>query len=356
MNAGCRAVLVLMSAVMALSAAVAQQDEGPIQLPKPKPAAATLLVTCDLACSWKLDGKERGSIAAGDSATAEVELGEHILVATTVEGLDKVQQLVEVKAAGQKVVNLELQAVRILRLEAEQEARDKDEIINARLIVMCDLACNWKLDGKERGHIAAGGSANMKAVPGQHLLTATSEDGIDQFKQVCEIHVVGQTTVFIDLKPVRDARLKAMQEAREKAALEDAGKIWTDPDTRLMWTKKDNGSNVNWQKARIYCQNLRLGGYSDWRLPAIDELSEIYDSRINVAGQMGSGSQAIWHVKGNLQLSGWQWSNSQGNASWQAWLFLFANGERYSAPLTGSGLDRVLCVRPAENNANRIVP
>lgn len=157
-------------------------------------------------------------------------------------------------------------------------------------------------------------------------------------------------------KAIQEANVKAAQEAREKAAQEDAGKIWTDPETRLMWTKKDNGSDVNWQKARNYCQNLRLGGYSDWRLPAIDELSEIYDPKVNIAGQMGSGSQATWHVKGNLQLSGWQWSNTQGNASWQAWLFLFANGERYSAPLAGSGLDRVLCVRPAQNETNSIVP
>jgi hypothetical protein len=348
----------MMSALMALGAAAAQQEEGPILLPKPKPrpTAATLLVTCDLACNWKLDDVAKGRIEAGGSANVNVVLGQHVVVAATEDDLDKVQQLVEVKAVGQKVVNLELNPVRILRLETEQEARDKDEIINARLIVMCDLACNWKLDGKERGHIAAGDSDNMKAEPGQHLVTATTEDGADQVKQLCTIHAEGQTTVFIDLKPVRDARIKAAQEAREKAALEDAGKIWTDPETRLMWTKKDNGSNVNWQKAKIYCRNLRLAGYSDWRLPAIDELSEIYDPKVNVAGQMGSGSQVNWHVMGNLQLTGWQWSNSQGNASWQAWLFLFANGERYSSPLVGSGLDRVLCVRPAENKANSIVP
>jgi hypothetical protein len=324
--------------------ALAQQDEGPILRPKPQPVPAAestmLLVICDLACDWKLDGEAQGRIEAGGSAKAKVEAGQHIVVAATVDGLDKVQQFAEIKAAGQKAVNLELQPVRILRLEAEQEERDKAEIINARLIVMCDLACNWKLDGKERGHIAEGGSANMKVEPGMHLVTATSEDGADQVKQLCEIHAVGQTTVFIELKPVRDAR--------NKAALEDADNVWTDPATRLMWTKKDNGSDVNWQKARNYCRNLRLAGYSDWRLPAIDELSDIYDPKANIAGQMGSGSQVIWHVKGRLQLSGWQWSNTQGNTTWEAWLFLFANGEQYSSPLISSGLDRVLCVRHAE--------
>jgi hypothetical protein len=283
-----------MAAALTVAAlpALAQQEEGPILRPKPqtKPAAATLLVICDLACNWKLDGEAKGRIDAGGSARAKkIKAGQHIVVAASEDGADQVQQLSEVQPGEQTVVSIALAPVRDARLKAVQAAQDK---------------------------------AAQQA----------------------------RNTV------IQEANDKAAQEAREKAAVADAGKIWTDPETRLMWTKKDNGSDVNWQKARSYCQNLRLGGYSNWRLPAIDELSEIYDAKVNIAGQMGSGSPATWHVKGNLQLSGWQWSNTQGNASWQAWLFLFANGARYSSPLTGSGLDRVLCVRPAENNASSIVP
>ena len=53
--------------------AAAQQDEGPILRPKKppaKPAAATLLAMCDLACNWKLDGEAKGHIDAGGSAKA----------------------------------------------------------------------------------------------------------------------------------------------------------------------------------------------------------------------------------------------------------------------------------------------
>ncbi|HME57546.1 MAG TPA: DUF1566 domain-containing protein [Terracidiphilus sp.] len=248
----------------------------------------------------------------------------------------------------------------------------KPAAASTTLLVICDLACNWKLDGEAKGRIEAGGSAKAKVEAGQHMVAAATEDGTDQVQQLCEVKSGEQTVVNIELQPVRDARIKAVQQAqdkvaqeardkaarearektaqqaREKAAIEDADKVWTDPATRLMWTKKDNGSDVNWQKAKNYCRNLRLAGYSDWRLPAIDELSDVYDPKANIAGQMGSGSQVIWHVKGRLQLSGWQWSNTQGNTTWEAWLFLFANGERYSSPLLGSGLDRVLCVRHAE--------
>jgi hypothetical protein len=283
MNSKCQAAMLLMGALFALGArmALAQQEEGPILRPKPQPKPAT----------------------------------------------------------------------------------------SPTLLVTCDLACNWTLDGEAKGRIEAGGSVKTKVEPGQHVVVAVTNDGTDLVQQFSEVKSGEQTVVSIALAPVRDARLKKEQQARdrvaqqardkaayearekavleaqEKAALDDSGKIWTDPETGLMWTKKDNGSDVNWEKAMNYCHNLRLAGFSDWRLPAIDELSDIYDPKVSVAGQMGSGSQATWHVKGNLQLSGWQWSNTQGNASWQAFLFLFSNGERYSSPLLGSGLDRALCVR-----------
>lgn len=47
--------------------------------------------------------------------------------------------------------------------------------------------------------------------------------------------------------------------------------------SELMWAGKDSGKDVNWGKAMKYCRSLRLAGYSDWRLPAINELRDIYD-------------------------------------------------------------------------------
>jgi hypothetical protein len=119
---------------------------------------------------------------------------------------------------------------------------------------------------------------------------------------------------------------------------------WTDPDTGLIWTKSDNGSDVNWNQATDYCTNLRLGRFSDWRLPTIDELQDIYDPGIDVPGQHADGSPVIRHLKGNLKLSGVQWSSTQVNAK-EAWYFDFFRGKRYSSRLRDSDLDRALCVR-----------
>jgi hypothetical protein len=134
-----------------------------------------------------------------------------------------------------------------------------------------------------------------------------------------------------------------------KIPLSDMGPTWTDHATGLMWARKDNGSDVDWNQASNYCANLQLGGYSGWRLPTIDELRGIYDPSINIpgkwAGRTVDRTTVTWHVKGNLHLSGWQWSNWDGNASGKAWYFYFGSGERFSGRLGFSDVIRALCVR-----------
>ena len=48
--------------------------------------------------------------------------------------------------------------------------------------------------------------------------------------------------------------------------------VWVDPSTGFMWSGKDNAKDVNWNNAMRYCRDLRLAGYSDWRLPNMAEL------------------------------------------------------------------------------------
>ncbi len=50
-----------------------------------------------------------------------------------------------------------------------------------------------------------------------------------------------------------------------------------DTRTNLMWATKDNGSDINWQDAKAYCENYRGGDYTNWRMPTLDELEGLYD-------------------------------------------------------------------------------
>ncbi len=121
------ALLLALLLSAALLPALAQQDEGPILLPK-KPVAkpaeeATLLVLCDLACNWKLDGKPHESVSAGGSSSVPLSLGHHIAIAATLDGLDQLPNEIEIKTPGQTVVQFALQPVRDARLKSEQAAQ-----------------------------------------------------------------------------------------------------------------------------------------------------------------------------------------------------------------------------------------
>jgi hypothetical protein len=50
-------------------------------------------------------------------------------------------------------------------------------------------------------------------------------------------------------------------------------------------------------------------------------------------------------LKGKLQLSGVEWSDSQQSASEQVWYFVFDKGNRYLDPPAYGGQKRALCVR-----------
>ncbi|MBF0277045.1 MAG: DUF1566 domain-containing protein [SAR324 cluster bacterium] len=55
----------------------------------------------------------------------------------------------------------------------------------------------------------------------------------------------------------------------------------TDTKTGVMWTKKDSyadlGRCVNYNDAKNYVSQLNTGGYTDWRIPTVEELKSIYE-------------------------------------------------------------------------------
>lgn len=133
---------------------------------------------------------------------------------------------------------------------------------------------------------------------------------------------------------------------------QDRKDSWTDPSTGLTWVARDNGKDVSWKSAVKYCGNLRLGGYSDWRLATLDELKGIYDKNATSPGRAGNRADT-WPVKGDLFLTGNPWSSNyrtddRGRNSGYSWYFDFGNGRPSNEP-SGfpypSAFRRALCVR-----------
>jgi len=60
---------------------------------------------------------------------------------------------------------------------------------------------------------------------------------------------------------------------------DNSKEVVVDKSTNLMWQDDNDANSVikTWVEAINYCENLTLGGYTDWRLPNINELESIVD-------------------------------------------------------------------------------
>ena len=66
-----------------------------------------------------------------------------------------------------------------------------------------------------------------------------------------------------------------------------------DSITRLCWQHPEAPDSYQWQKAADYCDNLTLGGQSDWSLPSRQDFIDLLggcDTEV-----MGGGSVALLH-------------------------------------------------------------
>ena len=131
-----------------------------------------------------------------------------------------------------------------------------------------------------------------------------------------------------------------------------AREYWTDSSTGLMWTAKDNENDITWGKAMKYCQNLSLAGYSDWRLPLVDDLQGIYDGSGFTAPHSKDAIPILaGRAKGEILLTGArEWSSSRvlddrGHNTGFAWEYDFSHGRRWKDPIGYTGSLRALCVR-----------
>jgi hypothetical protein len=362
-----RTILAMVITVLALGAGMAytqpqaqqpaqqpaqQQDEGPILRPKTppaKPALPTLQVSCDLACNWTLDGEAKGHIDAGASVKAKVSAGQHTVAAETEDAQDEAENEIKVKTSGQNMAHIWLEPVRAARLKAEQDAKDK-------------AAQEAKAKADQETRDKAAREAQAKA----------DQEARDKAAREAQIKAdqEARDKAFIAArdKASQEAQAKAEQEAHDKAVRDEwereqrermrsappdnSGGVWTDPATGLMWTRKDNGFALRWQPAADYCRNLELGGYTDWRLPAIEELKGIFNP--NAAVACGPNGGMSCQIKGRIQLtSSVVWSNSRGERPQFMRGFVFRGaGEprKHVVELDkrGASFDRAICVRGSD--------
>ena len=90
-----------------------------------------------------------------------------------------------------------------------------------------------------------------------------------------------------------------------------AVRLYTSSIYELMWedTKEATNTDINWDKAKAYCENLTIAHYDDFRLPDMDELDELYDNQEEIYN--GFGGKFYWSDSEFENNSG-IWSYSMG--------------------------------------------
>ena len=93
-----------------------------------------------------------------------------------------------------------------------------------------------------------------------------------------------------------------------------------DLETHLTWQVETQGP-MTWKEALLYCQNLSLSGFNDWRLPSVNELSSIVDlSRYSPA----INDSIFTHTQ-----SDYYWTSTTTDFSgYGAWSVHFSDGDR----------------------------
>ena len=117
-----------------------------------------------------------------------------------------------------------------------------------------------------------------------------------------------------------------------------------DTSTNLMWASRDNGSDINWQSAKSYCENYRGGGYTDWRMPMHDELAGLYDSNKSYKATQRNYNVCLTEM---IQISSCCPWAAEARGSDAAY-FGFGGGARYWAPQSSGKGYRALPVRSAK--------
>jgi len=121
-----------------------------------------------------------------------------------------------------------------------------------------------------------------------------------------------------------------------------ANEIVTDNTTKLQWQDDALGDKTTWQSAIDRCEALSLGGFEDWRLPNINELSSL----INYGLNSPSIAVIFQNTASGPYSHYWSSTTNYANNSDYAWYVYFDSGAMGSH--TKNGNDYVRCVRAGE--------
>jgi hypothetical protein len=111
----------------------------------------------------------------------------------------------------------------------------------------------------------------------------------------------------------------------EDIQFERDGDFVKDLTNGLMWSDQTSENKMNWKSAIEHCKKCQKGGYSDWRLPTIEELFSITDQRKTsnlFVNKMFKNVNPYWYwsfsISNTYISASWIVGFYDGNDSWNS--------------------------------------
>jgi len=157
--------------------------------------------------------------------------------------------------------------------------------------------------------------------------------------------------VFAGLRAQENVHPDATEEARAKWVTKPDGTITVrgftfkrfhvvgdgtiiDWKTLLVWQQEPTSDKMEWQKAMDYARDLRLAGYSNWRLPTKAEIEAFLVGHLYTDVQNGAEKPSAWLARNgfkNIQDYAY-WSSSEYEADTNfAWGVHMVSGNVHNA-------------------------
>lgn len=156
------------------------------------------------------------------------------------------------------------------------------------------------------------------------------------------IHKIGKTVRTFTFLIIFALSIPATTYSAENGRFVDNGDgTVNDIETGLMWAAQDNGQDIDFHDAELYCKSFSAGGFTDWRLPDIEELKALFDAK-----EMNKNGHGINSKIGLSSCCPWSSYDSTGVSS----LLDFRTGKEIWGFKGDTELLRALPVRGGENN------
>jgi len=148
-----------------------------------------------------------------------------------------------------------------------------------------DISDQIRWTSDKDGDIGVGSEITVNLSRGIHMIKAFADDGITPGENEIPV-TIDAPLKRTNVAPPKDRIAKVYDRDDALFIVNRTKQVITDTSTGLMWDRMPDKIQYTYAQAIYYAKQSELGGYTDWRLPTIDESVDIhnlyYDGRIAI--------------------------------------------------------------------------